>query len=282
MLKEFNRDIRMQGIARKNRFDILIDIPQKVQQELTRRGIRYDAGNLAIRCYSTQIPPKSIASTDVKTAGFNQKIPYSRTFDDVTTSFVLDKQMKIKKIFDVWQEVIAPNDASHVAYLDDITTDVVINQLNNKDVSEYAVTLKHAYPIVVNSLDYQTDDNDSYQVVGVTWTFKTVVNDTAIRGVLEVPAPSTTVITDEQGFNVVSIVEFLNKLASFSLQGEALNWYGRINNYIRQYTGGYGVDGMAQLIKRLKFSVDSNQRFLESDRTNISTVLDDLRRKLGF
>lgn len=281
--KEIYSEIKKAGIARKNKFHVNLPIPDQVRQEVNRQGIRLDERTLSMRCYSTQLPPKSIAATDVKIGGFNQKVPYNRTYDDVNMTFILDKEMNVKRIFDIWQEVIAPDNATHVAYLHDIVTDLDIYQLNNMDDTEYQLTLKEAYPIVVNSLDYQTDENDSFHVLSITWTFKTVKNDLKPKGV-EIPELSIpqTGITDIQGINISAIMDFANELASFSLEGEALRWYNKIDDYIQGFTGGYSVNEMGQLVKRLEFSVESNSRFTESNKTAIGQALSKLRNKLGF
>jgi len=278
---EILNDIKLNGIARKNRFLVEIQIPDKVVEAAAAKGVKVDSRTLSLRCYSTQLPPKSIASTDVKIGGVNQKIPYSRTFDDVTMTFLIERNMNTKKVFDIWQDVIAPNDFGHVAYADDISTTVSVSHITNTDTIEYTLFLKKAYPIIVNSLDYANDDNESYQALGVTWTFRTVSSTMDSKETKLTTLPSFDVF-NKDGFTVASVMEFTNQLASFNLQGEALLWYQKADNFVGGFTGGYGINSIGSLVKRMEFSVTNNIRFLESDRAKITTAISSLKSKLGI
>ena len=279
--KEIKAEIIAGGIARKNRFHVEIPLPASVIQALTEKNITFDEKVMSLRCYSTQLPPKSIATAESKIGGHHHKIPHGKNFDDVVMTFILDKKMSIKKVFDVWQDVIAPNEATHVAYLDDIKSNVSIYHLSETNSIEYSLILKGAYPIMVNALDYTGDDNDSYQAISVTWTFKTVASDLDSKPV-EIPMLLETNSAMQEGLNIAYLMETLDEIASFSLQGEALKWYSKINDFIRQFTGGYGVNSMVTLVKRLELSVQNNSRFVDADKVRILSALASLRANLGF
>jgi hypothetical protein len=266
------------GISHKNRFWVEMVLPEIIEQELQFAGKQVERA-LSMRCMSTQIPPKTIASTESKISGFVQKVPYGRIFDDVSMTYIVDRDMDLKRVFDTWQDIIAPNTHEHVAYLDDVTTNIKIFTLNRADVPSYAVTINQAYPISVAALEYSHEDNDTYQALNVTWTFKTVTYDDrpAVIDILEPDIPESVI---NEGFNIASLFDFLNEIASFSLQGEALKWYAKLNQYLRKYTGGYGIQGMRQLVARIQNSVVKNMRFTTDNREKIQSALQKLKLKL--
>lgn len=278
---EIRNELKTGGIARKNRYHVEIPIPRKVQDAFIEAGLWLDSRTLSLRCFSTQLPPKSIASTDTRIGGVNEKIPYSRTYDDVTMTFIVDKKMDIKKLFDIWQDVIAPDDFSHVSYLDDITSTVGVHHLSNSESIEYSLFLTSAFPIVVNSLDYSGEDSDSFQSLGVTWAFRTVKRDLGSKP-QPLPALPELSSADKNGFNISAVMEFLNDVSMFSLEGEAARWFEKINDFIRGFTGGYGINSMKGLVKRMEFMIDNNSRILDTDRSRILLALAALRKKLGF
>lgn len=279
---DIKRELKTGGIARKNRFHVEFTIPDKVLSALQERGIRADERMMSLRCYSSQLPPKAIATTDSKFGGKTIKVPYGMNFDDVVTSFIADRRMDLKRVFDVWQEVISPNSSSHVSYLDDITSNITVHHLSERDEVLYSQKLKKAFPILVNAVDYAGDDNDSYQIIGVTWTFKTVENDNEVSSQLDLPDFLETAVQSIEGLNISYALEFLDDLASFSLQGEAQKWYQKTNDFIRQFTGGYGINSMASLVKRMEYAVEKNTRFVTEDRLNIQSALSNFRDKLGI
>jgi hypothetical protein len=118
----FNTDL-----ARPNRFDVLIPVPLGLIQYV--RSTR----QLTMRCESTELPGRTIATAPVKIYNVVENYPYQTTYGDISLTFIVDDNMSEKKFFDAWLDWINPSGGS----------------MNMKYKTEYAV------PITIYQYDLQ-------------------------------------------------------------------------------------------------------------------------------
>ena len=69
----------------------------------------------------------------------------------------------MKEIFDSWHDNIVQSDIYNIAYKSDISTDIIIQQLDNEDRIVYSVKLVDAFPTTVNSISLSnSSENENF------------------------------------------------------------------------------------------------------------------------
>ena len=87
-------------------------------------------------------------------------------------------------MFDNWLNLIVPRDTYKVAYRDTYATDIVIQQLNEKNVPVYGMRLENAFPISQSSIELNQTSADSLQKLTVSFTYENMKPEGAITSVL--------------------------------------------------------------------------------------------------
>jgi hypothetical protein len=155
-------------LARQNRFNVLIPVPPKVVSSTSVDT--FAARQLAFRCENAQLPGRTLATTEQKTYGPIQKLPYLTTYNDIDLTLIVESAMSEKKIFDSWLEIINPTQTNDFSYRKDYDTILTINQYNTLDDLTYSVQLFEAYPISINQLDLDWS-SDGFHKLLVTFAY---------------------------------------------------------------------------------------------------------------
>lgn len=122
---------------------------------------------------SVDMPNMSIATEDYELDGKPTiKIPYKRNpSGTVTLGIRLEESGKSRNIFKEWMDsIIITNDNINYYrdYFENIVGSVVIKQLDLSDKIMFGVTLINAYPINVDTIQYDWGDNNNYVKQSVT------------------------------------------------------------------------------------------------------------------
>jgi len=151
-------------LARPNRFDVNIPIP------LTLIQYRNISQSLTFRCESTNLPGRTIATTDQKIYNIVEKFPNQTTYQDMDMTFLVGGDMAEKQFFDAWLELINPTTNFNFKYKGDYSTSITINQYDINNNLTYTIELIDAYPIAVNQLDLDWS-NDGYHKLSVVFAY---------------------------------------------------------------------------------------------------------------
>mgnify|MGYP003349785387 CR=1 FL=1 len=83
-------------VARPNRFDVIVPVPIGLVPYigLTR--------TLNLRCEAAELPGRTIATTNMKIYGVEEKFPYMTMFNDIDLTFIVEDGMEQKVFFDTW------------------------------------------------------------------------------------------------------------------------------------------------------------------------------------
>lgn len=185
---------RRGGAARTNRFAVYMTHPSGKQGLLNTDwaglasnlittklpGGSFDAGmffndprDMFLLCDSVQMPGKRISSMEKRTTHKAIKKPYSYMVDEVTFTFTLTNDYYVKKYFDSWQNMIVSGDDKSIAYKDEYTTDIVIQQMSNGNdfIPGYGVKLLNAFPIAVNAIELSNQSQNDVVRVTITVGF---------------------------------------------------------------------------------------------------------------
>ena len=173
------------GIARANRFRVIFTPPKTSLLNLNLETIISSAisGNFSAKnlinnprdidmlCDSVTIPGKQISTIDYQAQRESIKVPYETIPDDVTLSFILTNDYYMKTVFDNWINNIVNNSTYTVAYKKDITTDVIIQQLDEKNTPIYGVKLRGAFPTTMNEIVLSNESENTIQKLNVSFSY---------------------------------------------------------------------------------------------------------------
>ena len=71
---------------------------------------RFLTEDLGLYVSDAVLPGSSFADIEVAgdVQGITQRVPYSRIYDDITLTFMVDREYKVLKFFEVWNKAVAP------------------------------------------------------------------------------------------------------------------------------------------------------------------------------
>lgn len=186
----------MGGIARPNRFEVLLPIPPYVNNFIssstwsnlanlpntiftniipsltgenndTAKGATY-ARYLALQCDSAELPGKTLQTTDVRVYGPTFKMPYMTQYQDITLSFISTGDFWERKLFDKWLNSIIPSDTHNLIYQNEqntrYTTKITIMQYDELITQIYAVELIDAFPIGIASQPLSWSEDGAHKL----------------------------------------------------------------------------------------------------------------------
>ena len=113
---------------------------------------------LALQCESTELPGRSVLTTDVEIYGPTFKRPYRTAYTEIPFTFICTNDFYERRLFDTWMESMVPSDTHNVRYSKNIlgesqyTTDIAIVQYDEFVKQIYAVKLIDAFPISISAM----------------------------------------------------------------------------------------------------------------------------------
>lgn len=139
------------------------------------KNIIPDPRDISILCESVNLPGRQISTVDYQADRQTIKIPYGVINEDVTMSFILTNDYYMKQLFDKWMSGIFDVEKYRVGYKKDFVTDVVIQQLNKNNVPIYSVRLEDAFPVTMQSIQLDSNSENTIQKLNVTLSYENYV-----------------------------------------------------------------------------------------------------------
>jgi hypothetical protein len=151
-INQFVSHIKSGALSRTNRYAVLFTPPQGI-----------NPGNLQkilLFCDQIQLPGTNYSTTQNRTFGEFREVPYEKLYDNITMSFYVDVDMKVKSLFDDWSNLISNPVTKTYNYYNDYITDMVIEVQDINDKTRYEMTLFECYPKTISSIqmDYASKD----------------------------------------------------------------------------------------------------------------------------
>ncbi len=153
-----------QDLARPNRFDVNIPVP------LTLIPYLKTASGLTYRCENANLPGRTFATTEQKTYGPVEKLPYLSTFTDIDLTFIVDDDMSQKIFFDSWLNFINPQFNNNYRFKEDYATTLTVNQYDVSNELTYSVNLCDAFPVSMNQMDLDWSSDGHHKLI-VTFAY---------------------------------------------------------------------------------------------------------------
>jgi len=170
-LKNFQAQVRTGGLARPNRFEVLINLPPALTNNKYSTN---DAKLLSLFCESTNLPMQTIGVKTQRIQGPAYQRPVSVDYggEGITMTFLLDQKMDVKGLFDSWMSKIIDPFQYFVYYQQTYVTTVQINQLDQKDKTVYSVLLEDAFPRSVALLELNNSAQNQVHKLNVTFSYR--------------------------------------------------------------------------------------------------------------
>jgi hypothetical protein len=165
-------------VAKQSHFEMWLSLPRKI---LLSDDSKSAITPLRFRIDTAEFPGRSIVTSDYKSTGYglSNKVGYGAVYPDVNISMVCDSKLNEKKLFTSWQNIIVGNHNRQqnirkhqsIGYYNDYISDVLIVQYNQEGVPTYAITLREAYPIIINSLPLNWG-SEEFHKLNVQFSYK--------------------------------------------------------------------------------------------------------------
>ncbi len=182
------------GLAKANRFNVMFTPPTLSLLNLGLQGIISSAisGNfspknlindprdISLLCDSVSIPGKQISTIEHQTVRELIKVPYGYLTDDVELTFLLTNDYHMKTMFDAWINSIVDKEKYCVSYKEDITCDVIIQQLDEQNTPIYGVKLEGAFPVTMSEISLSNENSNIISKLTVSFAYDRYVPEGAV------------------------------------------------------------------------------------------------------
>ena len=158
-LNEFIAQVKNYGMARNNRFSVIMNPPATITRF---NGLR----QILLYCDQVQLPGLNLATTQNRTYGEFREVPYEKLYGDIQMSFYVDTNLYVKTFFDEWMASIQDPTTRTFQYYNSYITDMEIRVEDLENNSVYVVTAFECYPKTVSpiQMDYSNKDIMKLQV----------------------------------------------------------------------------------------------------------------------
>ena len=175
------------GLSKANRFNViftppsggLLNIGEGVLSSLASGGgpgaLINDPRDISLLAENITLPGRQINTLDYIAEKQSVKIPYGFLNEDVQATFLLTNDYYMKTMFDKWLESIIDTDSYKAKFKEDFTSDVVIQQLNEKNVPVYGIKLENAFPTTVAGIALDNNSENTVQKLTVTFSYDNYV-----------------------------------------------------------------------------------------------------------
>jgi len=289
------------GVARSNRFQVLIPLPNELQKRVAnlqqQKTSSWFSGDIISNISSfvggssneitrglnlmieqTEIPGKNLTTTDIKYNGDFYRQAYAIVYGMLPFTFRVSRDMYEKNLIDEWMNLIVNPRTHEVTYMDDYVVDVVVNQLDEQDNIVYSVVLKDCFPTMCNPLTSSNEEMNTTHKLMCMFSYRRwerigeLENKTGpyaslsqtVFGPLLAPILSNPAI--QKAFDVFT------QYTGVDLEGEAVNIYNQVENIIRSTTGN-SVNTSIGALEAVKAQTEVNGRITEQEQAQIITIV---------
>jgi len=176
-LQQFKSEVLSKGVARTNRFEVFIPLPNCLRQNLG--DVSVESTRLVnLFCENAIIPQLNIGIVPQRIYGPNYQNPVSVDYggESITLSFLVDRSMRVKNFFDKWMRGIVDPNTYNLTYQKDTskgyTVEMMINQLDEQDNITYSIKLEDAFPRNIGLMDLNMASQNTPHKLNVTFAYR--------------------------------------------------------------------------------------------------------------
>jgi len=162
-INRFISEIRSSGLARHNRFAVLFTPPAGVNPDALQKVLLF--------CDSVQLPGVNFSTVQNRTFGEFRETPYEKLYDNLSMTFYVDNDMKVKALFDDWIDTIQNPMTRTFNYYNNYISNMTIEIQDLNDKTRYRMTLWECYPKNIGTIQLDAS-NKEVMKVQVTMQYK--------------------------------------------------------------------------------------------------------------
>ena len=175
-LDKFRAEVRTRGLAKPNRFEVLIHPPPAFidsNGNLSETSVE-NSKLVSLFCESANLPTKTIGVKQQRLQGPAYQRPTSVDYggDGITMTFLVDQQLAVKGFFDYWMERVVTPYSYNVSYQNEYASRIHIYQLNEKDEHVYGVILYDAFPRAMSQMELNQSTQNQVHKLTVTFAYR--------------------------------------------------------------------------------------------------------------
>ena len=173
------------GLAPGNRFNVifappavsLLNLnPENIVGSIISGGFSIanlinDPRDISILCTKATLPGRTVSTFDHQDTVQQNKYPQTFIDEEVSMTFRLTNDYYIKNMFETWMSGIFDTESYRVGFKKDYSVDVVIQQLNQKNIPVYGVKMEKCFPTNLSSVELDNTADNTMSEVTVTWAY---------------------------------------------------------------------------------------------------------------
>jgi hypothetical protein len=169
--ENFINTVNNAGLAKPNRFEVYIYFPGSLSAQLE---LQVQQGALSLFCDSASFPSQNIGVKQQRIYGPNYQRPVSVDYggEGIPMTFLVDANMRIKSIFDIWISKIVDPIQYFVYEPASYVSQIKINQLDEEDNIVYSAILEDAFPRSVGMLELSNSTQNQVHKLNVTFAYR--------------------------------------------------------------------------------------------------------------
>lgn len=167
-LENFRAEVLNRGLAKANRFEVVI-VPPKCVRSLG------DVRVVSMMAENCSLPQTRIITSQQRIFGPPTQHPQSADYggDNMSIQFYLDRNMTVKKFFDAWVDGTVDRTKNTVYYQDNyLSQNMTISQLDEEDRVTYQVKFLDLFPIAVNPVQLDHNQSNAISRLNVTFAYR--------------------------------------------------------------------------------------------------------------
>jgi hypothetical protein len=165
LLSDFISEVKVSGLMRTARYSVLMPFIISTTEE------NKDPRLVSMFCDQVQIPGLNYNTAPNLTYGETREAPYQRMYDNLSLSFYVDNEMKVKKYFDDWQYSIQNPVTRSFNYYANYIKPIQIGVEDIASKTKYMVELRECYPKTVGAIQMDSASKDLMKL-SVTLAYK--------------------------------------------------------------------------------------------------------------
>ena len=133
-------------------------------------------GDIGFMCNQMSFPGRSFQTVDSRHIGTPFRLPFSTQYTDVTFTFNLSADMRERKYFETWQQMITNVHMNSMNFYKEYVMPVHLMQLDKQGQVTYQVTLVEAYPIAIDEVNNSFASQNEVSQCSVTMAYRHWIN----------------------------------------------------------------------------------------------------------
>lgn len=223
-LSNFQAEVLGKGLARVNRFEVIIPRPKLLNQRSPQKGFngaiiggeRVATSTIApqrisLLCEQAAFPLFNINVKPYRIYGTPYQRPVTSDYggDGLPMTFHVDREMTVKRFFEDWARFIINRDTFNVAYQEQYIVDIEIYQLDEFNRRTYGIKIIEAFPRSLNQMELNNNaQNQTHRLIVLfsyrKWMF---INDNPSKSIQEPTVQNPKVRVDAVGESIIKTTE---------------------------------------------------------------------------